>query len=235
MKSIYKRVILKISGEALAGPGGVGIDDGMLAMVTEEVLDVLALDVELGIVVGGGNFWRGRTSKDMNRATADYMGMLATCMNALALQESFEAKGIDTRALSAIEMTQITDTYTRRKAVQHLTRGRVVIFSAGSGCPFFSTDTAAALRACEIEADVILLAKKVDAIYSDDPEKNPNAKRYEKLTHEEILQEGLAVMDATAAAMCKENDINIHVFALKEKGNIKKALLGEKIGTIVTN
>lgn len=233
-KPIYNRVLLKVSGEALADSTGKGIDDAMTASVAQEVKDALALGVEVAIVVGGGNFWRGRTSENMNRATADYMGMLATVMNALALQEAFEAEGIPTRVLSAIAMTQVAETYTRRKAVAHLDEGKVVIFAAGSGSPFFSTDTAAALRACEIEADVILLAKKIDAVYSDDPEKNPDAERYDVLTFSDILEKELGVMDSTAASLCRDNDVNIHVFALKEKGNVRKALLGEKIGTIIT-
>ena len=191
------------------------------------------MGVQVAVVVGGGNFWRGRTSKSMDRATADYMGMLATVMNAMALQDAFEAEGLPTRVQTAIEMREVAEPYVRRKAISHLDHGQVVIFGAGTGNPFFSTDTTAALRAAEIDAEVILLAKKVDAVYSDDPETNPNAVRYESLTHKEVLERDLKVMDSTAASLCRDNDIAIHVFALAEEGNVMKAVCGEKIGTIV--
>lgn len=191
------------------------------------------MGVQVAVVVGGGNFWRGRTSKSMDRATADYMGMLATVMNAMALQDAFEAEGLPTRVQTAIEMREVAEPYVRRKAISHLNHGKVVIFGAGTGNPFFSTDTTAALRAAEIDAEVILLAKKVDAVYSDDPEINPNAVRYESLTHKEVLERDLKVMDSTAASLCRDNDIAIHVFALAEEGNVMKAVCGEKIGTIV--
>lgn len=191
------------------------------------------MGVQVAVVVGGGNFWRGRTSKSMDRATADYMGMLATVMNAMALQDAFEAEGLPTRVQTAIEMREVAEPYVRRKAISHLDHGKVVIFGAGTGNPFFSTDTTAALRAAEIDAEVILLAKKVDAVYSDDPETNPNAVRYESLTHKEVLERDLKVMDSTAASLCRDNDIAIHVFALAEEGNVMKAVCGEKIGTIV--
>ena len=192
------------------------------------------MGVQVAVVVGGGNFWRGRTSKSMDRATADYMGMLATVMNAMALQDAFEAEGLPTRVQTAIEMREVAEPYVRRKAISHLDHGKVVIFGAGTGNPFFSTDTTAALRAAEIDAEVILLAKKVDAVYSDDPETNPNAVRYESLTHKEVLERDLKVMDSTAASLCRDNDIAIHVFALAEEGNVMRAVCGEKIGTIVT-
>ena len=191
------------------------------------------MGVQVAVVVGGGNFWRGRTSKSMDRATADYMGILATVMNAMALQDAFEAEGLPTRVQTAIEMREVAEPYVRRKAISHLNHGKVVIFGAGTGNPFFSTDTTAALRAAEIDAEVILLAKKVDAVYSDDPETNPNAVRYESLTHKEVLERDLKVMDSTAASLCRDNDIAIHVFALAEEGNVMKAVCGEKIGTIV--
>ena len=191
------------------------------------------MGVQVAVVVGGGNFWRGRTSKSMDRATADYMGMLATVMNAMALQDAFEAEGLPTRVQTAIEMREVAEPYVRRKAISHLDHGKVVIFGAGTGNPFFSTDTTAALRAAEIDAEVILLAKKVDAVYSDDPETNPNAIRYESLTHKEVLEQDLKVMDSTAASLCRDNNIAIHVFALAEEGNVMKAVCGEKIGTIV--
>ncbi|MDR3365272.1 MAG: UMP kinase [Clostridiales Family XIII bacterium] len=230
----YKRVILKISGEALAGPGRFGLDDAMLGMVAQEVRGITELGVQTSVVVGGGNFWRGRTSENMDRATADYMGMLATVINALALQSAFESEGLKVRVQTAIEMREIAEPYIRRKAIAEMDRGDIVIFAAGTGNPFFSTDTAAALRAAEIEADVILLAKRIDAVYSDDPEKNPDAVRYSKITHQEILERDLKVMDSTAASLCRDNSIPVHVFAISEKGNVLKAVMGEEIGTIIT-
>ena len=230
----YKRIILKISGEALAGEGRFGLDDAMLGMVAQEVRQVVDLGVQTCVVVGGGNFWRGRTSKNMDRATADYMGMLATVINALALQSAFENAGIASRVQTAIEMREIAEPYIRRKAIAEMDRGDVVIFAAGTGNPFFSTDTTAALRAAEMEADIILLAKRIDAVYSDDPEKNPDAIRYTRITHHEILEKELQVMDSTAASLCRDNGIPVHVFALSEKGNVLKAVMGEEIGTLIT-
>ena len=231
MEAKYKRVLLKISGEALAGEDHFGINEEMLKKVALQVKEISEMGVQVAVVVGGGNFWRGRTSKSMDRA--DYMGMLATVMNAMALQDAFEAEGLPTRVQTAIEMREVAEPYVRRKAISHLDHGKVVIFGAGTGNPFFSTDTTAALRAAEIDAEVILLAKKVDAVYSDDPETNPNAVRYESLTHKEVLERDLKVMDSTAASLCRDNDIAIHVFALAEEGNVMKAVCGEKIGTIV--
>ena len=233
MEAKYKRVLLKISGEALAGEDHFGISEEMLKKVALQIKEITQMGVEVAVVVGGGNFWRGRTGKTMDRATADYMGMLATVINAMALQDSFEAEGIPTRVQSAIEMREVAEPYVRRKAMSHLEHGKVVIFGAGTGNPFFSTDTTAALRAAEIDAEVILLAKKVDAVYSDDPEKNPDAIRYESLTHREVLEKDLKVMDSTAASLCRDNNIAIHVFALAEEGNVMKAVCGEKIGTII--
>jgi len=233
MSTKYKRVILKISGEALAGENKFGLNEEMLLRVAAEIKEVRAAGIQVAIVVGGGNFWRGRTSKSMDRATADYMGMLATVINAMALQDAFESQGIPTRVQTAIEMKEIAEPYIRRKAISELNHGDVVIFGAGTGNPFFSTDTTAALRAAEIEADVILLAKKVDAVYSDDPEKNPDAVKYDTLTHQEVLEKGLGVMDSTAASLCRDNNIPVHVFALAREGNILKAVNGEKIGTII--
>lgn len=233
MEAKYKRVLLKISGEALAGEDHFGINEEMLKKVALQVKEISEMGVQVAVVVGGGNFWRGRTSKSMDRATADYMGMLATVMNAMALQDAFETEGLPTRVQTAIEMREVAEPYVRRKAISHLDHGKVVIFGAGTGNPFFSTDTTAALRAAEIDAEVILLAKKVDAVYSDDPETNPNAVRYESLTHKEVLERDLKVMDSTAASLCRDNDIAIHVFALAEEGNVMKAVCGEKIGTIV--
>lgn len=233
MEAKYKRVLLKISGEALAGESHFGINEDMLKKVALQVKEVTGLGVQVAIVVGGGNFWRGRTSKNMDRATADYIGMLATCMNAMALQDALEAEGLPTRVQTAIEMREVAEPYVRRKAISHLEHGKIVIFGAGTGNPFFSTDTTAALRAAEIDAEVILLAKKVDAVYSDDPETNPDAERYDFLTHQEVLEKSLKVMDSTAAALCRDNNIAIHVFGLAEEGNVMKAVCGEKIGTIV--
>lgn len=233
MEAKYKRVLLKISGEALAGDDRFGINEDMLKKVALQIKAVREIGVEVAVVVGGGNFWRGRTSKSMDRATADYMGMLATVMNSMALQDAFEAEGIPTRVQTAIEMREVAEPYVRRKAMSHLEHGKVVIFGAGTGNPFFSTDTTAALRAAEIDAEVILLAKKVDAVYSDDPELNPNAEKYESLTHKEVLEKDLKVMDSTAASLCRDNGIAIHVFALADEENVMKAVCGEKIGTIV--
>ena len=233
MEAKYKRVLLKISGEALAGSDRFGINEDMLKKVAAQIKDVRSMGVEVAVVVGGGNFWRGRASKSMDRATADYMGMLATVMNSMALQDAFEAEGIPTRVQTAIEMREVAEPYVRRKAISHLEHGKVVIFGAGTGNPFFSTDTTAALRAAEIDAEVILLAKKVDAVYSADPELDPNAVKYDSLTHKEVLEKDLKVMDSTAASLCRDNNIAIHVFALSDEENVMKAVCGEKIGTIV--
>lgn len=229
----YKRIILKISGEALAGDNKFGLDEKVLNATANEVKALVDLGVQVAIVVGGGNFWRGRTSKSMDRATADYMGMLATVINALALQDSFEANGVRTRVQTAIEMREIAEPYIRRRALAQLEKGTVVIFAAGTGNPFFSTDTTAALRAAEMEADIIFLAKKVDAVYDSDPDLNPNAKKYKHLTHTEVLEKDLKVMDSTAASLCRDNKITVHVFGLAEKNGIMRACLGEDIGTII--
>lgn len=231
MKSKYNRVILKLSGEALAGERGFGIDEAMVYGVAQQVKALVDLQVQVAIVIGGGNFWRGRSSKSMDRSTADYMGMMATVMNALGLQDALENTGIQSRVLSAIDMRQIAEPYIRRRAVRHLEKGRVVIFAAGTGNPFFSTDTTAALRAAEIEAEMILLAKKVDGVYDSDPYINPEAKKFDRLNYIDVLNQGLGVMDATAVTLCMENNIPIQVFALKETENIVKVVLGENIGT----
>ena len=233
MKPKYKRVILKISGEALAGDKHVGLDESMLEKVAHEVKEIHDMGVQVAVVVGGGNFWRGRTSNSMDRSTADYMGMLATVINSLALQDAFERNGMPTRVQTAIQMREVAEPYIRRRAISQLNKDIVVIFGAGIGNPFFSTDTTAALRAAEIEADVILLAKKVDAVYDSDPEVNPDAKKYDVLTHQEVLEKNLKVMDATAASICRDNDIMIHVFAIGEPDNVIKAVCGEKIGTLI--
>ena len=231
----YNRIVLKISGEALAGKNKFGLSAEMLNQVAGQIKEIVDLGVKVAIVVGGGNFWRGRSSKSMDRATADYMGMLATVINALAVQDAFEAIGIPARVLTAIEMREIAEPYIRRKAMAHLEQHKVVIFAAGTGNPFFSTDTTAALRAAEIEADIILLAKNVDAVYSEDPVKNPNAKRYETITYQEVLEKGLGVIDSTAASLCRDNNIPIHIFSLEEPSGIMKAIRGDKIGTLIIN
>lgn len=233
MKPKYKKVLLKISGEALAGEKKTGLDEEMLQQVAEQVKAIKDMGVQVAVVVGGGNFWRGRTSQSMDRATADYMGMLATVINSLALQDAFERNGIPARVQTAIEMREVAEPYIRRRAISEMNKGSVVIFGAGTGNPFFSTDTTAALRAAEIEADVILLAKKVDAVYDSDPETNPNAKKYDELTHQEVLEKNLKVMDSTAASICRDNKIMIHVFGLSEPENVIKAVCGEKIGTFI--
>lgn len=233
MEPQYKRILLKISGESLAGDDKFGINEEMTYKVAEQVKEVHDLGVEVAIVVGGGNFWRGRSSKDMDRATADYMGMLATVMNAMALQSALLSKGVKTRVQTAIEMREIAEPYARMRAISELEHKDVVIFGAGTGNPFFSTDTAAALRAAEIDADVILLAKSIDAVYSDDPATNPDAVRYDKLTYMDLLEKDLKVMDLTAATLCRDNEIAIHVFGISEEGNVMRAVCGEKIGTII--
>lgn len=231
----YKRIMLKVSGEALAGTNGYGIDFEVTKRIAEEIKELVDMGVQIGAVVGGGNIWRGREGGDMDRTTADYMGMLATCINAVALQDSLEAIGVHTRVQTAIEMRQIAEPYIRRKAMRHLEKGRVVIFAAGTGNPYFSTDTAAALRAAEIEAEAILLAKKVDGVYDKDPNKYTDAVKFDKLSFLQVLQQGLQVMDSTASSLCMDNNIPIIVFGLDQPGNIKRAILGEKIGTIVEN
>ncbi len=236
-KPKYKRVILKVSGEALAGEAGFGLDQDVISKICDEIRICTEMGVEVGVVVGGGNIWRGRTGKNkgMDRTRADHMGMLATVINALALADSLESKGVPVRVQTAIEMRQIAEPYIRGKAVRHLEKARVVIFACGSGNPFFSTDTAAALRAAEIDAEIILLAKKVDAVYDSDPNVNPNAKRYEKLSYIDIYKSRLQVMDSTATSLCMDNNIPILVFGLDDPSNIIKAVKGEKIGTIVTD
>lgn len=231
----YKRVVLKLSGEALAGAAGTGIDQEVLQSIAEQVKEVRELGVDVALVVGGGNLWRGvaGSARGMDRATADYMGMLATVINALALQDALEKQGVDTRVQSAIEMREIAEPYIRRRAIRHLEKGRVVIFAAGTGNPYFSTDTAAALRAAEIEAEVILMAKKVDGVYDMDPVRNPQARRYQDLAYMEVINKGLGVMDSTAASLCMDNKIPLIVFNLNEKGNILRAVMGESVGTYI--
>lgn len=233
-KPIYKRIILKISGEALSGGKKLGIDEQTINNIAQEIKSIQEIGVEVAIVVGGGNFWRGRSTERMDRTTSDYMGMLGTVINALALQDALEQIGVVTRVQSAIEMRQIAEPYIRRRAVRHLEKGRVVLFAAGSGNPYFSTDTTAALRAAEIEAEVILLAKKgVDGVYDSDPHKNPKAKKYDTLSYIDILNKGLGVMDSTATSLCMDNKIPLVVFGIDEPNNIIKVVRGKKIGTCV--
>lgn len=230
----YKRIVLKLSGEALAGSNTVGIDMDYVNLIAKQVKKIYDSGVETGIVVGGGNFWRGRDENNIDRATSDYMGMLGTVMNALALQDSLEKLGVITRVQTAIEMKQVAEPYIRRRAIRHLEKGRVVIFSAGVGNPYFSTDTAAALRAAEIDADVILLAKKgVDGIYDSDPNINPDAKKFDDLTYREILNKNLKIMDGTATTLCMDNDIPLKVFGIDDEDAMYKVVCGEEIGTNV--
>ena len=232
----YKRVVLKLSGEALAGDQGFGIDPIVVESIARQIKDVQATGLEVAVIVGGGNIWRGLagSAKGMDRASADYMGMLATVMNSLALQDALENCGVDTRVQSAIEMRQIAEPYIRRRAIRHLEKGRVVIFAAGTGNPYFSTDTTAALRAAEIEADAILMAKKfADGVYDSDPRYNPEAKKFKTLDHMEVIKLGLGVMDATATTLCMDNNIPIIVFSIDVPGNILLAATGQDIGTIV--
>lgn len=235
-RPIFKRVILKLSGEALAGQQGYGIDSDMITSIAQQVKEVVDLNVEVAVVVGGGNIWRGiaGSAKGIDRATADYMGMLATVMNSLALQDALETIGVPTRVQTSITMQQVAEPYIRRRAIRHLEKGRVVIFAAGTGNPYFSTDTTAALRAAEIEAEVILMAKnKVDGVYSADPFKDASAEKFDTLTYMEVLNKNLGVMDSTASSLCMDNNIPLIVFSITESGNIKRVVLGEKIGTIV--
>lgn len=233
MKPIYKRVLLKLSGEVLAGAKGSGIDFDKVLEVCERVKTCVDMGVQVAIVVGGGNFWRGRSSGKMDRTRADHMGMLATSINSLALADALEQLGVTARVQTAIEMRQIAEPYIRNKAVRHLEKGRVVIFGCGTGNPFFSTDTAAALRAAEIGADVIFKATNVDGVYDSDPKTNPDAKKYDTLSHIDVLQQGLHVMDSTAASLCMDNGIEILVFNLDNPDNIVSAMVGETIGTVV--
>lgn len=229
----YKRVLLKLSGEALAGEQKTGVNAEIVGQMCDKIKEVVNMGVEVAIVVGGGNFWRGRNGHQMERTTADYMGMLATAMNALALQDALEARGVYSRVQTAIEMREIAEPFIQRKAEKHLSKGRVVIFACGSGHPYFTTDTAAVLRAAEINADIILLGKAIDAVYSADPKLDPNAKRYEDISYLQVLQEDLKVMDSTATAMCRDNNIPLLVFGIADPENIVRAVRGEKIGTIV--
>ncbi|WP_342997189.1 UMP kinase [Catenibacterium mitsuokai] len=233
----YKRVLLKISGEALAGDQGFGINPIVVKDIAEQIKDAKDLGVEIAIVCGGGNIWRGKTGADMGmeRASADYMGMLATVMNGLALQNALESIGLETRVMTAIDMKEVAEPYIRRRAVRHLEKGRIVIFSAGTGSPYFTTDTTAALRAAEIHADVILMAKNgVDGVYSADPKLDPNAVKFDKLTYLDVLNKDLKIMDQTAITLCKDNNIDLSVFNMQKEGNIALACKQEVVGTIIS-
>ena len=232
----YKRVLLKLSGEALAGDGSFGINAQTITDIASEVVEVHKLGIQLGLVIGGGNIFRGiaASANGMDRASSDYMGMLATCINGLALQDALEKLGIQTRVLTAIAMSEIAEPYIRRRAIRHLEKGRIVIFVAGTGNPYFTTDTAAALRAMEINANAILKATKVDGIYDSDPVKNPSAKKYDKISYLDVLKEKLAVMDSTAISLCMDNKLPIVTFNLKVKGNIRRVVMGENVGTTVS-
>lgn len=235
MGIVYQRVLLKLSGEALMGSLGYGIDPAVVQDIAQEVADVVSSGIQVAIVVGGGNIFRGvkAASQGMDRATADYVGMIATVMNAITLQDALEQAGVPTRVQSAIAMQELAEPYIRRRAIRHLEKNRVVVFGAGSGNPFFTTDTTAALRAAEIDAGVIFKATKVDGVYDSDPHQNPNAKRYQTLTYNHVLTQDLRVMDSTAIALCKENNIPIIVFDLSTRGNIRRAVMGESVGTLV--
>lgn len=233
MKPKYKRVLLKVSGEALAGPNGFGLDEKTIDNISKNIKAIVDMGVQVAIVVGGGNIWRGRSSENMDRTRADHMGMLATAINSLGLCSSLEAQGVPTRVQTAIEMRQVAEPYIRGRAERHMEKGRVVIFGCGTGNPFMSTDTAAALRAVEMEVDAILLAKKVDAVYDSDPNINPNAKKYDRLSFSDILSKNLGVMDSTAASLCRDNNMPILVFGLNDPENIVRACRGDEIGTLV--
>jgi uridylate kinase len=233
----FKRILLKLSGEALMGAAGFGIDPGTLEGIASEVAEVRALGVEVAVVIGGGNIFRGlaASAHGMDRASADYMGMLATVMNSLALQDALERNSVNTRVLSAIEMQELCEPYIRRRAMRHLEKGRVVIFAAGTGNPYFTTDTAASLRAMEIHADILLKATKVDGVYDKDPNKHPDAQKFHRLTYIEVLQRNLAVMDSTAISLCRDNKLGIVVFDMRARGNIRRVVMGESIGTLVSD
>jgi len=232
---MYKRVLLKLSGEALAGGKKTGIDAEMIDTICEKVATLVKEGIQVGIVTGGGNFWRGRNGYNMESTTSDYMGMLATAMNALALQDALETRGVYSRVQTSIEMREIAEPFIERKALKHLSKNRVVIFACGTGHPYFTTDTAAALRATEMKADIILLGKSIDAVYSADPKLDDTATKYERITYLDVLNKDLKVMDSTATAMCRDNNIPLLVFGISDPENIVRTVKGEKIGTIVEN
>ena len=229
----YKRVVIKLSGEALAGEKGFGIDESMIASVVDQIQKVKQLGVEVALIIGGGNFWRGRQALTMDRSSADHMGMLATVINSIAVQDALEAAGIPTRVQTALTITRVAEPYILRKALRHLEKNRVVIFACGTGNPFFSTDTGAALRATEIHADVLLLAKNIDGVYDSDPRKNPDAKKIDEISYIDVIKRGLQAMDTTAISLCMENRVPIIAFALREQDGLVRAVQGERIGTII--
>lgn len=233
MKAKYKRILLKISGEALSGAAGHGFDPESLKSVAEQILEVAKLGVEVGIVIGGGNIWRGRQGMNMDRVTADQMGMLATVINALAVSEALIGAGADARVLTSIEISGVGEKFNHKVADRYLKEGKIVVFGGGTGNPFFSTDTGAALKAAEIGADALLLAKNIDGIYDSDPKTNPNAKKFDELTYDEYVARGLRAMDTSAVVMCKENGLKVHAFGLSDKNSIVKAVAGDKEGTII--
>ena len=235
MQPKYKRVLIKLSGEALAGEKGHGLDEAVIARVVDQIVAIKKMGVEVALVIGGGNFWRGRQGTHMDRTTADHMGMLATVMNSLARMDAIEQRGIPTRVQTALIMTSVAEPYILRKALHHFEKGRVVIMACGTGNPYCSTDTAAAQRACEIQANVLLMAKNIDGIYDSDPKLNPGAKKYDHLNYMDIIKNGIKAMDATAATMCMENNIPVLAFGLDEENSIVKAVCGEKIGTLIDN
>jgi len=233
LKAKYNRILLKLSGETLSGTDGKGIDFNSVLSICDEIKECSKLGVEIGIVVGGGNFWRGRSNTNMDRCTADHIGMLATTMNALALQDAFKQLQVESRVQTGIEMRQIAEFYIKNRATRHMEKGRIVIFGCGTGSPFFSTDTAAALRAAEISADIIFKATNVDGVYTGDPKKDKTATKFDEITYIEVLNRKLNVMDSTATSLCMDNNIPILVFDINQKGNLLKAVSGENIGTIV--
>ena len=234
MQPKYKRILLKLSGEALAGRQGFGLDQDVIAGVVDQIVEVHSLGVEVGLVIGGGNFWRGRQGTKMDRTTADHMGMLATVMNSLAMMDAIEQRGVPVRVQTALNMVSLAEPFILRKAIRHFEEGRIVIFACGTGNPYCSTDTAAALRACETGADILLMAKNVDGIYDSDPKTNPYAKKYDRLTYSDILNRGLKVIDFTAATMCMENNVPMLAFGLDEEKSIVRAVCGEALGTVIT-
>ena len=235
MQPKYKRILLKLSGEALAGEQRFGLNEAVIAKVVDQLVKAHEMGVEIALVIGGGNFWRGRQGANMDRATADHMGMLATVMSSLAMMDAIEKRGIPCRVQTALNMISVAEPYVLRKALHHFEKGRIVIMACGTGNPYCSTDTAAAQRACEINADVLLMAKNVDGIYDSDPHTNPQAKKYDKLTFHDIVNNGLKAMDATAATMCEENNVPVLAFALDEEDSILRAVCGEKLGTLIVH
>lgn len=235
MQSKYKRVLIKLSGEALAGKAGHGLDEAVIARVVDQIVEVKKMGVQIALVIGGGNFWRGRQGEKMDRTTADHMGMLATVMNSLAMMDALEQRGIPTRVQTALIMTSVAEPYILRKALNHFEKGRVVIMACGTGNPYCSTDTAAAQRACEIQADLLMMAKNIDGIYDSDPKINPNAVKYDHINYIDIIKNGIKAMDATAATMCMENDVPVVAFGLDEPNSIVRVVCGEKLGTIIDN